>query len=124
MSRTETDKKINLAIGKKIKEARENYYITVKEIVDGEFRGTHKPVRKFITQSKLAKGINVTFQQIQKYEKGTNGLSSIRLLQISNFFKKPLEYFTSDATELLAQDNLANNNSDIILAPTTINELN
>ena len=31
-----------------------------------------------LTQTKVAKAINVTFQQIQKYEKGTNGVSSIR----------------------------------------------
>ena len=34
-----------------------------------------------LTQTKVANAINVTFQQIQKYEKGTNGVSSIRLLQ-------------------------------------------
>ena len=28
-----------------------------------------------LTQTKVAKSINVTFQQVQKYEKGTNGLS-------------------------------------------------
>ena len=37
-----------------------------------------------LTQTKVAKAINVTFQQIQKYEKGTNGVSSIRLLQLAN----------------------------------------
>ena len=30
-----------------------------------------------LTQTKVAKAINVTFQQIQKYEKGTNGVSSV-----------------------------------------------
>ena len=39
-----------------------------------------------LTQTKVAKAINVTFQQIQKYEKGTNGVSSLRLLQL--FFNK------------------------------------
>jgi len=32
-----------------------------------------------LTQTKVAQAINVTFQQIQKYEKGTNGVSSNRL---------------------------------------------
>ena len=41
-----------------------------------------------LTQTKVAKAINVTFQQIQKYEKGTNGVSSIRLLQLSNYLKE------------------------------------
>ena len=39
-----------------------------------------------LTQTKVAKSINVTFQQIQKYEKGINGVSSVRLLQLSNYF--------------------------------------
>ena len=30
-----------------------------------------------LTQTKVAKAINVTFQQIQKYEKGTNGVSCL-----------------------------------------------
>ena len=100
-TRTEQDIKINKAIGKKIKEARSNrvIYITVPEvpfITSGHTIKKQKPC----TQTEQSKAIGVTFQQIQKYEKGTNGLSIIRLLQISNFFKEPLEYFTSDATEL------------------------
>ena len=46
-----------------------------------------------LTQTKVAKAINVTFQQIQKYEKGTNGVSSSRLLQLANFLKVPVKYF-------------------------------
>ena len=46
-----------------------------------------------LTQTKVAEAINVTFQQIQKYEKGTNGVSSARLIQISQFLKIPITYF-------------------------------
>ena len=49
-----------------------------------------------LTQTKVAKAINVTFQQIQKYEKGTNGVSSIRLLQLSNYLKVRINYFFED----------------------------
>ena len=49
-----------------------------------------------LTQTKVAKAINVTFQQIQKYEKGTNGVSSIRLLQLANYLKVPVNYFFED----------------------------
>jgi len=52
-----------------------------------------------LTQTKVAKAINVTFQQIQKYEKGTNGVSSIRLLQLSNYLKVPINYFFDDYSE-------------------------
>ena len=49
-----------------------------------------------LTQTKVAQAINVTFQQIQKYEKGTNGVSSSRLMQLSNFLKVPITYFYED----------------------------
>jgi len=52
-----------------------------------------------LTQTKVAKAINVTFQQIQKYEKGTNGVSSIRLLQLANYLKVPVNYFFEDFPE-------------------------
>lgn len=46
-----------------------------------------------LTQTQVARAINVTFQQIQKYEKGTNGVSSNRLLQLANFLKVSIKYF-------------------------------
>ncbi len=51
-----------------------------------------------LTQTKVANAINVTFQQIQKYEKGTNGVSSSRLIQLSTFLKVPITYFFEDFT--------------------------
>jgi len=52
-----------------------------------------------LTQTKVAHAINVTFQQIQKYEKGTNGVSSNRLMQLSMFLKVPITYFFEDFKE-------------------------
>ena len=52
-----------------------------------------------LTQTKVARAINVTFQQIQKYEKGTNGVSSNRLMQLSQFLKVPIIYFFEDFKE-------------------------
>ena len=49
-----------------------------------------------LTQTKVAQAINVTFQQIQKYEKGTNGISSLRIMQLANFLKVPVVYFYED----------------------------
>jgi len=60
-----------------------------------------------LTQTQVAKAINVTFQQIQKYEKGTNGVSSARLLQLANFLKVPIKYFFEDYQEF-------SNNTDTI----------
>ena len=49
-----------------------------------------------LTQTKVAQAINVTFQQIQKYEKGTNGISSLRIMQLANFLKVRVVYFFED----------------------------
>ena len=49
-----------------------------------------------LTQTKVAQAINVTFQQIQKYEKGTNGISSLRIMQLGNILKVPVMYFFED----------------------------
>ena len=61
----------NRRIGKAIREFRLNY------------KNPDKPKTLGMTQTQLANRIFVTFQQVQKYEKGTNGTSSYRLLQIS-----------------------------------------
>ena len=105
--RTATDIVLNQAIGKKIKEARLSRIIFIN---DGSIETFSR--KKYCTQTELANALNPpkTFQQIQKYEKGKNGVSTIILLQMSNFFNKPLEYFTSEATELLGQENPPNNN--------------
>ena len=68
-----------------------------------------------LTQTKVAKAINVTFQQIQKYEKGTNGVSSIRLLQLSNYLKVPINYFFEDFSEYLVNIDKAKE------APSSVN---
>ena len=53
----------------------------------------NKRVERKKTQERIAKVLNVTFQQIQKYEKGVNGLSGFHILQLSDFFKVPVTYF-------------------------------
>ena len=44
-----------------------------------------------LNQSKVAVALSVSFQQIQKYEKGANGCSAIRLKQLAEFFKVGLD---------------------------------
>ena len=67
--------------------------------MEGNFNqhlGTKLRMRRLalgLTQTKVAQAINVTFQQIQKYEKGTNGISSLRIMQLSTFLQVPVVYF-------------------------------
>ena len=46
-------------------------------------------IKRKWTQTQLAEKLRISFQQIGKYEKGQNGLSAIRLLQISKEFDVP-----------------------------------
>ena len=66
-----------------------------------------------LTQTKVAHAINVTFQQIQKYEKGTNGVSSHRLMQLSSFLKVPITYFFEDFKDFKEIKDIGNDNLDL-----------
>ena len=66
-----------------------------------------------LTQTKVAQAINVTFQQIQKYEKGTNGVSSNRLMQLSQFLKVPIIYFFEDYKDFKDINPGENSNEDL-----------
>ncbi len=46
-----------------------------------------------MSQEKLGDALGLTFQQVQKYEKGTNRMGSSRLQQISNILKVPVTFF-------------------------------
>lgn len=46
-----------------------------------------------LSQEKLADAIGLTFQQIQKYERGTNRISASRLYQFSKILDVPVTYF-------------------------------
>ncbi|GJL80235.1 MAG: hypothetical protein NPINA01_32240 [Nitrospinaceae bacterium] len=65
-------KGIDCNVGRKIREARET-------------RG--------ISQSKLAEELELSFQQIQKYEKGKNRVSASRLYQIAKILNQTVSYF-------------------------------
>jgi len=66
-----------------------------------------------LTQTKVAQAINVTFQQIQKYEKGTNGISSLRIMQLSKFLKVPVIYFFEGFPEYENTEKNDNSNLDL-----------
>lgn len=46
-----------------------------------------------MTQETLADGLGVTFQQVQKYESGTNRVGASRLQQIAQILKVPVSFF-------------------------------
>jgi transcriptional regulator with XRE-family HTH domain len=48
---------------------------------------------KGLSQKSIADAIGITFQQIQKYEKGQNGVSVKRLIQLSHVLDTPVDVF-------------------------------
>jgi transcriptional regulator with XRE-family HTH domain len=50
-----------------------------------------------MSQEKLGESLGITFQQIQKYEKGTNRVGASRLQAISSVLNVPVSFFFEDA---------------------------
>jgi transcriptional regulator with XRE-family HTH domain len=50
-----------------------------------------------MSQTKLGDALDLTFQQVQKYEKGANRIGAGRLLQISNILQVPVTFFFEGA---------------------------
>ena len=73
-------RQFNLSVGKKIKTRR----LELKK-----------------TQSWLAKKIGVTFQQVQKYEKGSNGTNAFNLKEIAYALQVSILYFFVEEKPLL-----------------------
>ena len=57
-----------------------------------------------LTQTQLAEKIGVTFQQVQKYENGTNRVSAARLWNIAAVFEVPITFFFDSIDETLTED--------------------
>lgn len=55
-----------------------------------------------MSQSDLAQKLGITFQQVQKYEKGTNRVSASRLWDFSQVLNVPVGYFFADIDNDLA----------------------
>jgi transcriptional regulator with XRE-family HTH domain len=53
-----------------------------------------------MSQEKLGDALSLTFQQVQKYEKGTNRIGASRLQQIAHFLQVPVSFFFEGAPEL------------------------
>ncbi len=50
-----------------------------------------------LSQEKLGAALGLTFQQVQKYEKGTNRIGASRLMQIAETLQVPVAFFYEGA---------------------------
>ena len=58
-----------------------------------------------MSQEKLGNALGLTFQQVQKYEKGTNRIGASRLQQISNILQVPVSFFFDGAPDIGTRPN-------------------
>jgi transcriptional regulator with XRE-family HTH domain len=68
-----------------------------------------------MSQTQLAHGLGLSFQQVQKYEKGANRIGASRLQQISQILQVPVPFFfdgvsgqSGAATEIAESDSFVN----------------
>ncbi len=87
---TPEEKAINIAVGKNLKNARINRVVCQYNIDPNGNKNAYY-IKKFCTQTEMANALKIAFQQIGKYEKGQNGLSAYRLMQVSKFLNVPVE---------------------------------
>ena len=73
------------------------------------------------SQEWLGDQLNITFQQIQKYEKGTNRISASRLQQISNILGVPVAFFF-DGAPVVGQQSKQIIVDDVSVSPSIISD--
>ncbi len=77
-----------------------------------------------ISQTKLAKELGVSFQQVQKYEKGSNRISASKLLATSHILERPVSYFFDGADEVGGREkSLAPNDQQVPLDSREVSEV-
>ncbi len=52
-----------------------------------------------MSQEKLGEQLGLTFQQVQKYEKGTNRIGASRLYEVSRILNVPVQYFYEEMAD-------------------------
>lgn len=78
----ESEESIQTRIGRRIREQRRLIPLTLNE---------------------MARKIGVSYQQLQKYEKGTNSISSARLVRISKILRIPITAFVFNEDDLITE---------------------
>ncbi|MGC6517242.1 MAG: helix-turn-helix domain-containing protein [Candidatus Puniceispirillaceae bacterium] len=81
--------------------ADKNFRVTNNNAVDVHV-GRRIRLRRTLlgmSQEQLGTALNITFQQVQKYERGTNRVSASRLWDISQIIDVPISYFFEDMSD-------------------------
>ena len=69
-----------------------------------------------MSQEKLGEGLGLTFQQIQKYEKGTNRIGASRIQQISAILQVPVSFLFEGAPGAIDPESFSGPASPVYVA--------
>lgn len=86
------------AINEDSKEFDPNYKVTNNNAIDVHV-GRRVRLRRTLlgmSQEQLGDALNITFQQVQKYERGSNRISASRLWDIGQILDVPVSFFFDD----------------------------
>lgn len=86
-------RKLNLYIGKKLREKRKKAGLTLENI---------------------SSAVNVTYQQVQKYESGQSKIPLLKLYELSILYRVPLQHFFEGIEKILTDDHKITQNEDFI----------
>src|ERR1700688_3891328 len=75
-----------------------------------------------MSQTDLADGLGLTFQQVQKYEKGSNRISASRLQHISQILQVPVPFFFEGAPAALGVRQAAKGTADDAPSPAYVTD--
>src|SRR3546814_14626587 len=101
--RTSTRRLIRLMAQVKADNRRDdpNYQITNNNPIDVHV-GRRVRLRRTLlgmSQEQLGDALNITFQQVQKYERGSNRISASRLWDIGKILDVPVSFFLDDMSD-------------------------
>jgi len=77
-----------------------------------------------LSQDAFAEKLGVTFQQVQKYEKGTNRISASRLYRMATILNVPIDYFFEDLGETTLPSGMRREGLELVRAFNKVDRLN
>ena len=75
-----------------------------------------------MSQEKLGDALGITFQQVQKYEKGTNRIGASRMQHISQILGVPVSYFFDEAPTAMPDGGFSETSPDYVADFLTTSE--
>jgi len=97
--------------------------VVVPDPIDVAVGARLRKIRKMrgLTQTQLGDAVGLTFQQVQKYERGTNRISASKLVRFAHFLKVPVISLFEGAEEYA--DNLGSLSDDVSILATSFEKM-